>query len=43
MVNAALVDVSEREGWSYLRLETAKIRLSAFPLLEAERLPPARE
>ena len=31
MVNEALVDVAERENWSYLRLETTKLRLSAFP------------
>lgn len=43
LVNAALVDVSEREKWSYLKLETAKIRLSAFPLLEPDRFSPRRK
>ena len=39
MVNAALIDVAERESWSYLRLESAKLRLSAFPLLDPGRRP----
>ncbi len=37
MVNEAVVDVAEREGWSYLRLQTTKLRLSAFPLLDPDR------
>jgi hypothetical protein len=32
MINEALVDVAEREKWSYLRLQATKLRLSAFPL-----------
>jgi hypothetical protein len=43
LVTAALVDVAEREEWSYLRLEATKLRLSAFPLLESDRLPPGRK
>jgi hypothetical protein len=39
-VNAALIEVADREKWSYLRLEATKIRLSAFPLLEVERMRP---
>jgi hypothetical protein len=38
LVTAALVDVAEREQWSYLRVEATKLRLSAFPLLESDRI-----
>jgi hypothetical protein len=34
MVEAAYLEVSEREHWSYLRLNTTKLRLEAFPLGE---------
>jgi hypothetical protein len=33
MVAEALVDVADREVWSYLRLQATKLRLSAFPLI----------
>lgn len=32
MIEAAYLEVSERERWSYLRLNTTKLRLAAFPL-----------
>jgi len=34
LVGEAMVDVADREKWSYLRLEATKMRLSAFPLLD---------
>jgi hypothetical protein len=43
LVTAALVDVSEREKWSYLRLEATKLRLSAFPLLGSDRIRPGHK
>lgn len=38
MVGEAMVDVADREGWSYLRVESTKLRLAAFPLLDRPRL-----
>lgn len=38
MITEAVVDVAERERWSYLRLQSTRLRLSAFPLFD-----PARE
>ncbi|MEV6527950.1 hypothetical protein AB0M43_39120 [Longispora sp. NPDC051575] len=35
MINEAVNDVADREGWSYLRLQTIKLRLSAFPLSDS--------
>lgn len=34
MIEAAYLEISEREQWSYLRLQTTKLRLAAFPLSE---------
>ena len=34
MINEALVDVAERDNWSYLRLQATRLRLSAFPLYD---------
>lgn len=34
MVSDVLLDVAARERWSYFRVETCKLRLSAFPLIE---------
>ncbi|MEU1587820.1 hypothetical protein [Micromonospora sp. NPDC005710] len=31
MVDEALVDVAEREEWSYLRIDATKLRLAVFP------------
>jgi hypothetical protein len=37
MINEALLDVAEREKWSYLRLQATKLRLSGFPLIVSGR------
>ena len=34
IIREAMVDIADREDWSYLRQEATKIRLSAFPLLD---------
>jgi cation transport ATPase len=42
MVSEALLDVADREKWSYLRLQSTKLRLSAFPLLDSPLDAPDR-
>jgi hypothetical protein len=37
MIDEALVDIADREKWSYLRIEATKLRLSAFPALKTSR------
>ena len=37
MIDEALIDVAEREEWSYMRIQATKLRLSAFPLREDRR------
>ncbi|MBQ0853392.1 hypothetical protein J8N05_35080 [Streptomyces sp. BH-SS-21] len=37
MVAETMLDVAEREDWSYFRLEVTKLRLSAFPLIDRPR------
>jgi hypothetical protein len=40
MASEVLLDVAERERWSYVRLEAAKLRLSAFPILNVPEREP---
>lgn len=37
MITEALVDVAERERWSYLHLQATKLRLSAFPMFDPSK------
>ena len=34
IVSEALITIAERENWSYLRLQSTKLRLSVFPLID---------
>jgi hypothetical protein len=48
MIGEVLIDVSQREGWSHVRTESTKLRLSAFPLgqrvgLAVRDVPPIPE
>ncbi len=37
MISESLVDVADRERWSYLRLQATKLRLSAFPMFDPSK------
>lgn len=39
MLREVVLDVAERENWSYIRLETTNLRISAFPLGRPNRRP----